>query len=352
MNVIEEFSVEGDHIAVGRAIGRRFGDKIHAFFDHYGFLRERVMAFHRTAAGRELYDRFLALHQDRFPAYIAELQGMAEGAEHPFEELFLVNLRGEYGGLMPRKPEGDGAGCTDCLANTADAALIGHNEDGSAAGLGNMYVLRVQLKDQAPFSALCYPGFLPGNAFGFNGAGVMHSIDSVSPRPIQVGFSRHFLARSVLDATSLQDAIERVSLPGRASGFTYNMGSLTERRVVSVEVSPDRHHVHEVTGWYIHTNHYRQLGGIEQEIGLSSEARLARGEALCRETPPQRPGHVLAVLGDEAREDYPIYRHGDPPDGGVTLCTGLFDLDAGALRIYAGHPIQEPDAYLALELAA
>jgi hypothetical protein len=61
------------------------------------------------------------------------------------------------------------------------------------------------LNDQPAFSALCYPGFLPGNAFGFNAAGVMHTVNHVAPHPVEIGLSRHFSARSLLDAGSLDE---------------------------------------------------------------------------------------------------------------------------------------------------
>jgi len=356
MNHIEQFEVSGSHHQVGLAIGRRFGAQIHRLFDNYDFLQERLLPFHRGPAGRGFYHSFLQLHRARFAGYVAELEGLAQGAERPFEEIFLVNLRGECAGLMASERqnkdarENGGQGCTDCLVLTPDAALVGHNEDGTPAALGNMFIVRAQVGDAAPFTALCYPGFLPGNAFGFNAAGVLHTIDAVSPRQVRVGLGRHFLARSLLDAGALVDAIKRVTAPGRAAGFTYNVGSVAERRVVSVEMSPDWHHVHEVRGCHLHTNHYLNLVGVEQEIGPSSRARLARAQALCQEAPPGDATQVLAVLGDQADRDYPIYRNATLPDRGATLCSALFDLDARQLRIYAGHPLREPGRCVTLDI--
>jgi hypothetical protein len=356
MNTIEQLEISASHRQVGRAIGRRFGDQIHHVFDNYVFLQERLLPFHRSATGRSLYRAFLDLHTARFPEYVAELEGMAQGAERPFEDVFLVNLRGEYRGLMAlERLAGDGTvsgdqGCTDCLVLRPEAALIGHNEDGTPSAQGRMFVVSANIGAQPSFTALCYPGFLPGNALGFNASGVMHTVDAVSPRQVRVGLGRHFLARSLLDASSLADAIERVTVRGRAAGFTYNIGFLPRRKLVCVEVSPDRHHVHEVRGYHLHTNHYLNLSGVEQEIGPSSKARLARAKASCRAQPPTHATHVLSLLGDEADRDYPIYRSAVPPDGSATLCTALFDLDSRQLRIYTGHPIRQPEQRTTLDL--
>jgi predicted choloylglycine hydrolase len=353
MNTIEQFETGGSHREVGLAIGSHFADAIHRFFDSYERLQQQLLPFYYTSTGKNFYQSFLALHRKRFPAYISELEGMAEGAKRPFEEVFLVNLRGEFSGLMPQASQtGDipVQGCTDCLVLTADSALIGHNEDGSPASSGRLYVVTVNLAEGPTFSALSYPGFLPGNAFGFNQAGIMHSVNHVAPRPIKVGLSRHFLARSLLDARSLDEAIRNITESDRASGFNYNIGSLSERRVVSVEVAPKRHHIHEVQGYYTHTNHYFELNEQQQEITPSSRKRLERSLTLGRATPPGEAGHVLALLSDRTDRDYPIYRDATLPDVDATLCSALYDLDSRELRIYYDHPVKEPDKYVKLSL--
>lgn len=349
MNTIEQFEAGGSHHEVGLAIGRRFGDRIHRLFDKYEFLQERLLPFYRSSTGGRFYRSFLDLHRTRFPEYVSELEGMAQGAERPFEEIFLVNLRGECEGLMALEAQaGENAGtggdaCTDCLVLNPDAALIGHNEDGTPAALGNMYVVRAKVDGDGSFNVLSYPGFLPGNAFGFNDYGVMHTINALSPRHVRVGLGRHFIARSLLDARSLDDAVKRATVSGRAAGFNYNIGSISERRVVSIEVSPDSHHVHDVQGYYVHTNHYLNLIHVEQEITPSSRKRLERAQSLCRSTSPTEAAHVLALLGDQGDRDYPIHCDATPPETNATLCSVLFDLDARQAKIFEGHPVQEPE---------
>jgi len=356
MNTIEQFEVSGSHREVGQAIGLRFAGAIQRYFDNYGFLQEQLLPFLITPAGQSFFESCLKLHQAHFPQYIAELEGMADGSGWAFEEIFAVNLRGEFKGLIASAQPSQGAadadvqGCTDCLVLTPDAALIGHNEDGSPAGQGNMYVVRITVDDRPTFTALSYPGFIPGNAFGFNESGILHSVNHVAPQPIKVGLSRHFLARSLLDARTLDEAIQAVTVSDRASGFNYNIGSLSERRVVSVEVSPEDHDVHDVVGFYPHTNHYFQLNNQKQEISPSSRRRLERSQTLCRSTPPAGADNVLTLLGDQADREFPIYRDATFPDKDATLCSALYDLDQRELRIYWGHPVEEPEKSIRLDL--
>ena len=356
MNTIEQLEVNGSHREVGRRIGHHFAGAIHRLFGNYDFLLKQLLPFLKHPSGQGFLQSYLKLHRTHFPHYVAELEGMAEGAGRSFEEIFAANLRGEFSGLIRSKqPAGSAAdpgdkGCTDCLVLTPEAALIGHNEDGPPAGSGNMFVVRVTVDDNPTFTALCYPGFLPGNAFGFNKFGILHSINNVAPRPVKVGVARHFIARSLLEARTLEEAVQRVSIPGRAAGFNYNIGSLAERRIVSVEVAPGRHQVREVQGYYTHTNHYFELNGQKQDITLSSKKRLERCLVLCRAKSPTHAGHVLALLGDQTDREFPIYRDATRPDTDATLCSALYDLDRCELRIYWGHPVKEPEKSLKLSL--
>jgi predicted choloylglycine hydrolase len=339
MSAIEEFRARGSHFEVGQAIGRRFSAQIHRSLGSYPLLK-KILAYHSTPEGQARYQELLTLNRERFPGYLSELEGLAQGADYPFEALFLANFRGEYGGYLAQARRG----CFDCALVSDKAALLGHNEDGSPAFRDSFYVIHAQVDDKPAFRALSYPGFLCGNAFGLNAAGICFSIDDVRPRRVGVGIGRHLIARSLLEAQSLEDAIEGVTLPGRASGFSYSIGSILERRIVHVEVAPEGHHVHEVKGCYVHTNHYRMLE-VPQVAGPSSQARIERAEAVLQQDPPFDAGGVLSLLGDDADGRYPIYRTATPPDDSTTLCTGLFDLDARWLRVYTSHPGRAPEAF-------
>ncbi|TEU12083.1 MAG: hypothetical protein E3J21_22085 [Anaerolineales bacterium] len=340
---IEQFEATGSHFEVGFAIGKRFAEQIHRLFDNYRFLQHQVWPYHRTPEGQARYQELLDLNRARYPDYFAELEGLAQGAGRPFADLFLANMRGEYReylyGLYAH-------GCSDCAVVTDEMALIGHNEDGEPEFRGNMYAVHARVEGKPAFTALSYPGFLCGNAFGFNAEGVCFSVDNVRPRDARVGVGRHFIARSLLEAHSLDDAIERVTVPGRALGFSYTIGSVRERRIVHVEVAPGTHHVYEIRGCYFHANHYQELTDVDQIIGPSSRARVERASLLLQDSPPLDDAGILVVLGDQANERYPIYRTVASPDEDTTLCTALFDLDSRRLRIYTDHPVLAPKEFI------
>ena len=342
MDVLPIFATGGSHHEVGQSIGERFAAQINAAFDTYPLLTDRMLRFHRTPEGQAVYGKLLEANRERYPDYVAEMEGLAQGADRPFEEVFLVNMRAEYRALAPERL----AGCTDISVMTPGTALLGHTEDGSPAFQGQTYLVTVTVSGKPAFTAFSYPGFLCSNAFGFNAEGIFYSINNVDPLGGRIGLGRHLVARSVLEARTLDDAIRRATPPGRATGFNYNIGSLAERRVVHLEVSPESHSLREAEGTYAHTNHYSEIPGIAQDIGPSSEARLQRATALLRQAQLRDATGLLALLGDEDGDGYPIHRTATAPDTSTTLCTALFDLDVRHLRIYAGHPVRERDDYV------
>lgn len=250
-----------------------------------------------------------------------------------FEELFLANLGEEYECYAPKC---DDPGCSTCSLLTAETAIFGHNEDNLPIYQDQMYLLRTEIIGKPAFTALCYPGFLPGRALGFNSEGICFCSNSVRPAKVVTGLGRHFVARSLFEARSLQEALGLATVAGRASGFNYTIGCLKERRIVDLEVSPDEHHLTEIEGCYFHANHYVRLSGVDKSVSASSQSRQKRGETLVAEGVVRDKASLLEVLRDRETKDYPILRDGGTPDNGVTLVTGLFDLDSGKLTIYPG----------------
>jgi hypothetical protein len=327
------FNFRGSHFDVGFAVGRTFRRRIRNALVENAALQKRFLPFHRTPEGKRKYQDLIRLHSLRFPDYLLELEAISKGAEAPFEELFLANLGEEYECYAPKC---DDSGCSTCSLLTAETAIFGHNEDNLPIYEDQMYLLRTEIVGKPAFTALCYPGFLPGRSLGFNSEGICFCANSVRPAKVVTGLGRHFIARSLFEARSLQEALGLATIPGRASGFNYTIGCLKERRIVDLEVSPDDHRVTEIEGRYFHANHYISVSGLDQSVSASSQSRQKRGEALLEEGLVQNKASLLEVLRDRKTKDYPILRDGRPPDNSITLVTGLFDLDSGTLTIYPG----------------
>lgn len=324
----------GSHFEVGLAIGKTFKSQIQKTLTTNTVLQNRFLPFHRTEEGKQRYNTLLKLHSEKFPDYVTELEGIAQGAGVSFDELLVANMGDNYENYVPQP---DGSGCSSCSLITPEIAVFGHSEDNWPMYKDQMYLARMEITGKPSLTALCYPGYLPGRALGFNSQGICFCANSVGPKKICTGMGRHFVTRSIFEARSLDEAIQLAAGPEHASGVNLTIGSLKERRIVDLEISPDDHHLLEIKGQYFHANHYIRLSQTDQLISPSSRSRQIRGDELLAEGTLRDKQSLLSILRDQKKRDYPILRDGQPPDvKGYTLFIGFFDLDLQKLAIYPG----------------
>jgi len=327
---METIVARGDAFAVGQAIGRRGGPSVRdAAFQTSQF---KVL---KRWLGSDRLKALKAAAMRAYPQYMREIEGIADGAGLTVDEIFLWNCRGDLHDLDPTL---DDTGCTTVLL-PGKVATIGHNEDGAAELAGLCFLCDVEPDDGPGFTAFCYPGMLPGHAFGVNRLGLIQTINNVRPRDLTVGVPRHLICRAVLDCKNLDEAIAVLRRTDRASGFHHALGQAGDSRLLSVEAPASGCAVVEVKGPLAHANHlvaddYR---GLDQECQPSSVARQARADALIAAGPPadQDP---FVILYDRANTDLPILRRGsEDGNDGYTLATTVFKIVSDAVDWTVSH---------------
>jgi hypothetical protein len=331
-------TVSGPPREAGLALGRAAAARIRKALDDNLALHETLIPFAAAAEGAAWVSGMEAAQRAAYPDLVAELEGMAEGAEAAFSQLFLLSVRSEAAAALEPK------GCFEAALISPSVAVLGHNEDADAGFAETAFLARHRAEG---WLAFCYPGFPPGMTFGFNWkSGLVFTCDSVSPRPMRIGRARHFIARDLMRARSFEDALSRALPEGRASGNHFLVADVAARRAVSIEAGVETADIAELRGAFLHANHYLRLK-TGQHLFASSPPRQERAESL---PPAQDIAGLRAILSDDAGA-YPIWRRAVPPDSGVTLCTALFDLDAGRLEVFRGKPDSAPPAHL-FDLAA
>jgi hypothetical protein len=247
--------------------------------------------------------------------------------------VFLWNCRGE---LIHNAPDG----CTTLAAVVGDTRFIAHNEDGDPFLRERCALVEVQPAGKPGFVSFYYPGSLPGHTFAVSRAGVVQAINNLRIRTPVAGVPRMILARAVLDAASLDEALHILRDTPAASGFHHTLGCAGDARIFSVEASAQRCSVQTVPHLYGHANHMTHRGceAEAQIVTDSSRDRQLRVEALLPAIGhPLQPAALLDVLHDRAPSGLPIYRD-DPldPDDENTLATALFDIGiAGvSMKVY------------------
>jgi hypothetical protein len=223
---MDTITARGDAFTVGQALGRRGGQAA------------RDAAFHtaqfqslKSWLGSDRLGALKAATARAFPQYLREIEGIADGAGLPADEIFLWNCRGDLRDLDPVVDDG---GCTTVLL-PGETGIIGHNEDGAAELAGHCFLCDAEPDDGPGFTAFCYPGMLPGHAFGVNRLGLVQTINNVRPHDLTLGVPRHVISRAVLDCRTLDEAVVLLQRTDRASGFHHALGQAGDSRLLSVE---------------------------------------------------------------------------------------------------------------------
>uniref|UniRef100_A0A7I4EMF7 Peptidase C45 hydrolase domain-containing protein n=1 Tax=Physcomitrium patens TaxID=3218 RepID=A0A7I4EMF7_PHYPA len=307
---------------LGHAIGKWFRGLIHSRFASDPALHSELLPFAATEDGEKLVAALTSANREQFPVYFEELRGTADGAEVPFIQVFLINMRKEIAPFLAtpikREKVGEADQCSTILLNTESLAVIAHNEDADVSLLNHAYLVHAEFEDGLSFVAYTYAGELPSCAFGFNSHGVVFTLNAVPLAPEEAvagGICRNFISRDLLEASNHRDALKRVCLSNRSVGHNYNIMDTNEGKMMTVEAaSKGRWSVKEIGAEpFFHANMHRCADRY---------SKLSRDD-------------MLSLLGDTTDEPYPVYMQGPKL---VTLCTAVFDLYVLSCTIFQGNP--------------
>ncbi|MEK9755176.1 MAG: C45 family peptidase [Rhodospirillaceae bacterium] len=324
---IRRVAAKGDAFAIGQAMGRAAAADIR----ERSFVTTEFKALKARWLGSDYLGRLEAAARNHYPAFVREIEGIADGAGLDFPSVFMWNCRGDL-----RLPEDASAaeraraaeGCTTIMIPPAgDApAVIAHNEDGAPELLGHCFWVEAEPDDGPAFQSFMYPGMLPGHTLGLNAAGIVQTINNIRVHDLKPGIPRHVVCRAVLAASTMEDALAVLTRPDRASGFHHNLGSAREGRLCSVEAPASGCRVREIAAPSAHANHLiePEFAGLAQEVTGSSRDRQQSADALVSAQPPKSAADAEGILFER---ETPIYRANDAGDDySQTLCTGVFEL--------------------------
>jgi len=338
----------GTHYEVGKQIGTHFKSEITAAQLGVKNTIDSVKGIVQSAPD-VFYDPFLNAARNVFPDYVDELQGMADGSGLSFQEIFMTNLMMEIiylyyelSGKKNRITPGN-LGCSSVAYAKNGKLFLAHNEDLFTCFISSMYVLKISIPGKPQYIGLNYPGILSGMPPCMNEAGIVQVGNDISGLHIEPSVPMVFHFRSAMDATTLSDAISRVTIPERARTMTHNLGSFQENKIVSVEAAPSKHEQHEVDNFYVHTNHFilPEMTDIPLDEGTLPSS-ISRFDVLTAEAEPyaNNPAAVAGGLFTEFLSSHEgeyspcVHDHG----GASTLGHAVFDFQNKNLKMYYSNP--------------
>lgn len=272
-----------------------------------------------------------------YPQYVEEVEGIAEGAGLPLEEVF-VELCEE----LWEKPAW--RGCTDLLARgraTADGStLVAHTNDLNPDVEQDLLLLNVQVADEPQSLGISVGGL--GYSAGFNAAGISMTGNQVSCNDIRPGVPRLLSVRAILAARRLEEAMAACLVPRRASNYN-NVIADAYGEVYSMEGSATDCEPLYIEGDILaHANHYvsvpmRRFEADRNDIA-GSVIRHNRAWRLLRENAGRlTPELFQSLLADHANYPGSICKHGWDS---VTVFSLIIRLEDRCAWIGWGRPCQ------------
>lgn len=299
---------------LGRALGEAGRAAVHAVLLDAPYWRAVTAPAHRAAVAR-MRDGLGA----RFPAILAEIEGLAEGLALPFEDVLAWNCRGD---LLSNAPDG----CTTVLLPGPEP-VIAHNEDGLPGFRGHALLADLAPEDAPNFTAFCYPGSIPGHTFALTGAGLVQAVNNIRLRGVVPGVPRMALGRAALSCRDLDAVTDLLLRNNDSGGFHMSFAQAGDHRLISVEYGGGATSVVEIDTPSVHANHALHMPLVPegQSVTRSSADRQARGAALLA----RGLRDPVAILRDTGGDGLPIFRTApDDADDENTLTTALFRVRA------------------------
>jgi len=279
---------------------------------------------------------YLAPARAAYPQYIAELEGIAEGAGVAFERVFLSHCEELWeSAACPR-------GCTDLVARgraTADGStLVAHTNDLSPHVEDDLVILQVQSGDDPEFLGVSVAGL--GYSAGFNAAGISMTGNELANNDIRPGVPRLLVVRAILAARRLGEALDACLLPQRASSYN-NVVADAHGEVYSMEGSAtDCEPIYIEDDLLAHANHYaspamRRFEADRNDIGSSVYRHNRAGRLLQENRGRLSPELFQALLADHAGYPASICKHGLDS---VTVFSLIVNLNERRAWIGRGRP--------------
>ena len=320
--------IKGTHYEVGRAIGEMFRGKI----------QETIEDRKKTIPHYSLYlkkcERYAALTKQIFPQLMDELQGMADGAQIPFMDLFFHNCPEVYDKELliewdREMAETEEEHCTIAVSFNEKGAIIGHNEDWGIESLDELYILKATIGDTT-FLGLDYASWLVGTSATMNNWGLVQCINELY-QETSVGIPKAFVARAILECKTLDEAFNVIVNTKRASGYNHLL--VQGDHVWDIEIAGRdidiQKNEHKP---YAHTNHCISKHMQEYQLFAkkNSIARFERATELLK--PAMSFEDMKSLLSDTKNKKYPICREN------VTIGSVIIEPKTFTMHVCYGMP--------------
>lgn len=365
MSELPALRLAGTPRAIGAAHGRAASDRVAWNLEAYFRRFEREAHLPRREVLRRTARYWAAVRRD-CAEFAAMVEGIAEGAGQPLDDVAALNLRyellySEFARLAQATGGGQPASAGECTAFAVlpAAAPDGHLRLGQnwdwfpeVAGL----LVHVTRPDGLRVLGFTEAG-IAGGKIGLNSAGVgmvFNGLLSTADDWARLGRPFHARTWEALCSPHLDGAVRAIAGGDWSCSASFIIGQSGPEgtgAAVSIEAAPGATSAETLDGAiHVHANHFLRAGHLGIRPALDEEQRStlhrgARMERLLHEAVaagPVTPEALTQFLRDHDQHPDSICRHASPalPEGEryQTIVSVLMDLHAGRLRAAAGVP--------------
>lgn len=263
------------------------------------------------------------------PLYIEEMQGIAQGADVPFEHIALLNARteilklAERPDLRARLAENAPDGCTGVVVMptaSADRHIIhAQNWDWKAECAETAVVLRIRRDDGPDILTFTEAGGLARSGLNATGIGLTANYLQSDRDYSQVGVPLALIRRKVLEQSAPALAMRAVYVTAKSAANNMMLSASTpsgQAVAIDFECAPDEtFQVHPEAGLLVHANHFvspvalsklRDTGVASTPCSLYRDLRVR--DLLLPHAGAVTPDHVKAALFDNFGTPFSVCR--------------------------------------------
>jgi len=301
----------------------------------------------------EIGKRYLECFFNFSDEYVTEIEGIASGALVEPWQIAVLNARNELHHYLKGRLKAN-----ECTALfLPESGILAQNWDWAQEFESLVVIVSRERPDGHKTLQMTEPGVI--GKIGFNALGIGVCLNFLPGRNNQIGIPVHLLLRSVLDSTSIDEALDRIQsvesssfsniLVADRSGKYFNI-ELCERSKTTVTY-PDR--------TPFHTNHYIEDRGakltqaadpVEKELYEDSVIRFQRLSKLLGQIQERNIGAAKQMLSDRTDGKHAICSDYKSIMGTYigTVCSIVMDLKKLEMHISKGNPIQNAYEVIAI----
>lgn len=286
------------------------------------------------------------------PHLLLEMQGIADGADLPFEDILALNCRTEilWAALGRTVPECSAFGMTPERTENG-STWVGQNWDWLLHGAESIVLLCVQRDDGPDYITAVEAGLLAKTSINEHGFAVAVNTLVTTGDNAGEGVPFHVMLRSLVDCRQVSDAVGLVASTRRASAANYLVGA-PGGALLDLETAPGGPAGLTVLapqeGVLLHTNHFcsdpREVSDLAALAMPDSFVRLHRMEQLWRTQDVGTLADVDRALSDHVEFPNSICCHPDTrgPDHQqwTTVLSVVMDLEHRTLHLTEGNPCE------------